>query len=55
MKFIFVLSKTILNKMGIIIADSNDIMRIGLRTVLSNDSSLTIVGDAQNRDQGCLI
>lgn len=51
MKFIFVLSKTILNKMGIIIADSNDIMRIGLRTVLSNDSSLTIVGDAQNNQE----
>ena len=51
MKYIFVLSKTILNKMGIIIADSNDIMRIGLRTVLSNDSSLTIVGDAQNNQE----
>ena len=51
MKFIFVLSKTILNKMGIIIADSNDIMRIGLRTVLSNDPSLTIVGDAQNNQE----
>ena len=37
--------------MGIIIADSNDIMRIGLRTVLSNDSSLTIVGDAQNNQE----
>jgi DNA-binding NarL/FixJ family response regulator len=51
MKFIFALSKTILNKMGIIIADSNDIMRIGLRTVLSNDPSLTIVGDAQNNQE----
>jgi DNA-binding NarL/FixJ family response regulator len=51
MKIIFVLSKTILNKMGIIIADSNDIMRIGLRTVLSNDPSLTIVGDAQNNQE----
>jgi len=37
--------------MGIIIADSNDIMRIGLRTVLSNDPSLTIVGDAQNNQE----
>jgi DNA-binding NarL/FixJ family response regulator len=51
MKIIFALSKTILNKMGIIIADSNDIMRIGLRTVLSNDPSLTIVGDAQNNQE----
>jgi DNA-binding NarL/FixJ family response regulator len=51
MKFIFALSKTILNKMGIIIADSNDIMRIGLRTVLSNDPSLTIVGEAQNNQE----
>ena len=37
--------------MGIIIADSNDIMRIGLRTVLSNDPSLTIVGEAQNNQE----
>ena len=37
--------------MGIIIADINDIMRIGLRTVLSNDPSLTIVGDAQNNQE----
>lgn len=34
--------------MNVIIADSNDLMRIGLRTVLQSDETLTIVGDAKN-------
>lgn len=34
--------------MKVIIADSNDLMRIGLRTVLQSDETLTIVGDAKN-------
>jgi DNA-binding NarL/FixJ family response regulator len=33
---------------NVIIADSNDLMRIGLRTVLQSDETLTIVGDAKN-------
>jgi DNA-binding NarL/FixJ family response regulator len=37
--------------MSVIIADSNDIMRLGLRTLLSNDKSISIVGEAHNNQE----
>ena len=37
--------------MPVIIADSNDIVRIGLRTLLSNDPQIQIVGDAKNNEE----
>ncbi len=40
--------KTILNKMGVIIADSNDLIRIGLRAILSAERNIEIVGEATN-------
>lgn len=35
----------------IIIADSNDIVRVGLRTILSSDSSNEVVGEARNNNE----
>lgn len=37
--------------MSVIIADSNDIVRIGLRTLLSNDPLIQIVGEAKNSEE----
>lgn len=37
--------------MNLVIADSNDIVRVGLRSVLSKDSSIRIVGEAQDNDE----
>ena len=37
--------------MSVIIADSNDIMRLGLRTLLSNDKSISLVGEAHNNQE----
>jgi DNA-binding NarL/FixJ family response regulator len=37
--------------MSVIIADSNDIMRLGLRTLLNNDKSISIVGEAHNNQE----
>jgi hypothetical protein len=34
--------------MNLILADSNDLIRIGLRTILSAERDLVIVGEAQN-------
>jgi DNA-binding NarL/FixJ family response regulator len=38
----------ILNKVNIILADSNDLIRIGLRTILMAELDATIVGEAKN-------
>ena len=40
--------KIILNKMRIILADSNDLVRVGLRTILSSEKNIEIVGEAKN-------
>lgn len=45
------LFKTILNKMHLVIADSNDLVRLGLRTILSSKSAFKIVGEARNNDE----
>ncbi len=37
--------------MKIILADSNDIVRIGLRTILSAKNNIDIVGEARNNDE----
>ncbi len=36
--------------MKLIIADSNDIVRVGLRTILSSDKFTQIIGEATNND-----
>lgn len=41
----------ILNKMSIIIADSNDLSRVGLRSILSSQTSIPIVGEARNASE----
>lgn len=43
--------KIILNKMRIILADSNDLVRVGMRTVLSAKDNLEIVGEARNNEE----
>ena len=43
--------KIILNKMRIILADSNDLVRVGMRTVLSAKDNLEIVGEARNNNE----
>jgi DNA-binding NarL/FixJ family response regulator len=45
------LFKTILNKMYLVIADSNDLVRLGLRTILSSKSAFKIVGEARDNDE----
>lgn len=37
--------------MKLIIADNNDIVRVGLRTILSSDSFIQIVGEARTSDE----
>jgi len=37
--------------MNLILADSNDIVRIGLRTILSSEKDLNIIGEAQNDNE----
>ena len=37
--------------MSIIIADSNDLTRVGLRSILSTQTSISIVGEASNSDE----
>lgn len=37
--------------MNLILADSNDIVRIGLRTILSNEKGLNIIGEAQDESE----
>lgn len=43
--------RIILNKMSIIIADSNDLTRVGLRSILSTQASISIVGEASDSDE----
>ena len=43
--------KIILNKMRIILADSNDLVRVGMRTILSAKDNLEIVGEARNNNE----
>lgn len=43
--------RIILNKMSIIIADSNDLSRVGLRSILSSQTSIPIVGEARDADE----
>lgn len=42
---------SILNKVNLILADSNDLMRLGLRTVLTAELNVTIVGEARNEKE----
>lgn len=37
--------------MNVILADSNDLIRIGLRTILSAQRDITISGEATNNDE----
>jgi DNA-binding NarL/FixJ family response regulator len=39
-----------LNKMGIVLADSNDLVRAGLRSIISTQTDLPIVGEVTNND-----
>ena len=43
--------RLILNKMSIIIADSNDLTRVGLRSILSTQTSISIVGEASDGNE----
>lgn len=43
--------KIILNKMRIILADSNDLVRVGMRAILSSEKNLEIVGEAKNKHE----
>ena len=45
------LFKIILNKVRVILADSNDLMRVGLRTVLNSIDKVKIVGEARDNDE----
>ena len=42
---------SILNKVNLILADSNDLIRLGLRTVLSAELNVTIVGEARSEKE----
>lgn len=43
--------KIILNKMHVILADSNDLVRVGLRAVLNSSSGYKIVGEARDNEE----
>ena len=43
--------RIILNKMSIIIADSNDLSRVGLRSILSSQTAIPIVGEARDANE----
>jgi DNA-binding NarL/FixJ family response regulator len=45
------LFKIILNKVRVILADSNDLVRVGLRTVLNSYKNIDIVGEAQDSEE----
>jgi DNA-binding NarL/FixJ family response regulator len=45
------LFKLILNKVHVILADSNDLVRVGLRTVLNSFGGIKIVGEAKENDE----
>ena len=43
--------RIILNNMALIIADSNDLSRVGLRSILSSQTSIPIVGEARDAQE----
>ncbi|MEN9443106.1 MAG: hypothetical protein RLZ33_3183, partial [Bacteroidota bacterium] len=43
------LFKLILNKVHVILADSNDLVRVGMRTILNAHGSFKIVGEAKDK------
>jgi DNA-binding NarL/FixJ family response regulator len=45
------LFKIILNKVKVILADSNDLVRVGLRTVLNSYGPIKIVGEARDNEE----
>lgn len=45
------LYRIILNKMQVILADSNELIRFGLRTILAAQAGISIVGEARNEEE----
>ena len=45
------LCRIILNKMQVILADSNELIRFGLRTILAAQAGISIVGEARNEEE----
>lgn len=45
------LFKIILNKVHVILADSNDLVRVGLRTILNSHGGFKIVGEAKDNEE----
>ena len=45
------LCRIILNKMQLILADSNELIRFGLRTILAAQAGISIVGEARNEEE----
>lgn len=45
------LFKTILNKVHVILADSNDLVRVGMRTILNSHGGFKIVGEAKDNSE----
>jgi len=45
------LFKLILNKVHVILADSNDLIRVGLRTILNSHGGFEIVGEAHDKEE----
>ncbi len=45
------LCRIILNKMQVILADSNELIRFGLRTILAAQEGISIVGEARNEEE----
>lgn len=43
--------KIILNKMHVILADSNDLVRVGIRTILNSNGGFKIVGEARDKKE----
>ncbi len=45
------LCRIILNKMQVILADSNELIRFGLRTILAAQAGISIAGEARNEEE----
>src|SRR5574343_393525 len=45
------LFKLILNKVHVILADSNDLVRVGMRTILNAHGGFKIVGEAKDKTE----
>ena len=43
--------RLILNNMGVVLADSNDLVRAGLRSIITVQTGLPIVGEAMNNEE----